>query len=221
MLMITTRHSHEAGVSTGSVIAIVALALSSVGFAALSVWALMQYNTQKTNVDGRIATAQAAAEKKQADADEVKFAEREKQPNREFIGPSDYGSLSFMYPKTWSVYVANAGGEGNDYEAYLNPASVPPVDDATRFALRVQILNQDYSNSLQEYQSYVEDGTLKTSVIKFGKETGTRLEGKFSDDIRGSAVMFKIRDKTAVLRTDADTFKADFNAIVKTLKFNQ
>lgn len=205
----------------GFIVAITALALATIGFAALSVWALMQYNEQKTNVDGKIASAEAAAEKKQADSDEKKFQEREKLPNREFTGPSDYGSLSFSYPKTWSMYVANAGGDGEDYEAYLNPALVPAVDDATRVALRVQILNEDYSTALEEYQSLVEDGSLKSSVIKFGKETGTRLEGKFSDDIRGAAILFKIRDKTAVLRTDADTFKKDFNAIIKTITFNQ
>lgn len=220
--MISSRHSHEAGVAAGVIISVVLLSLATVGFAALSVWALMQYSEQKSDVDGKVNSAVAAAEKAQADADEKKFAEREKQPNREFVGPSDYGSLSFKYPKTWSVYVAKAGGEGDDYEAYLNPISVPPVEaDSTRVALRVQIVNQDYSAVLDEYQSQVEDGELKSSVVKFGSETGTRLVGKFSEDIRGSAVLFKIRDKTAVLRTDADTFKNDFNTIVTTIKFNQ
>lgn len=219
--MITSRHSHEAGLTTGSLVAVVVLSLALVGFAGLSIWALLQYKEQKTNVDGKIATAVAAAEKDQADADEKKFAEREKQPNREFTGPSDYGSLSFFYPKTWSVYVANLGGEGDDYEAYLNPVTVPPVSDTQRVALRVQILNQEYSTTLEEYQNDVEDGLLKSSVVKFGKETGTRLDGKFSDDIRGAAVVFKIRDKTAVLRTDADTFKADFNKIIKSVTYNQ
>lgn len=219
--MISSRHSHEAGMSVGIVVAIVALALAAIGFAALSVWALIQYNEQKTNVDGKIASAEAAAEKKQADTDELKFAEREKQPNKEFIGPSDYGSLSFSYPKTWSLYEANNGSGGNDYEAYLNPGKVPAVDDSTRVAIRVSILNDDYSSVLSQYQDQTEDGSLKGTPIKFGSQTGTRLDGKFSDDIRGAAILFKIRDKTAVIRTDADTFKKDFNALIKTVKFNQ
>ena len=51
-------------------------------------------------------------------------------------------------------------------------------------------------------------------------QSGTRLDGKFSDDIRGAAVIYKIRDKTAVIQTDADTFKADFDALIKTITFN-
>ena len=219
--MINSRHSHEDGMSVGIVIAVTLLSLATVAFAALSVWALIQYNEQKTNVDSKISTAEAAAEKKQADADEIKFNEREKQPNKEFIGPSDYGSLSFFYPKTWSFYEADNGSGRNDYEAYLNPGKVPAVDDSTRVALRVNIVNQDYTTVLEDYQSQVENGDLKQTPVKFGTQTGARLEGKFSDDIRGSAIIFKIRDKTAIIRTDADTFKNDFNRLVKTIKFNQ
>jgi hypothetical protein len=47
-----------------------------------------------------------------------------------------------------------------------------------------------------------------------------RLDGSFSTDIRGSAVIFKIRDKTVTIRTDADTFKPDFENIIKTINFN-
>jgi hypothetical protein len=50
-------------------------------------------------------------------------------------------------------------------------------------------------------------------------ENGVRLDGNFSDEIRGAAVIFKIRDKTAVLRTDADTFKPDFETLIKTVTF--
>lgn len=210
----------ELGMSLPMVLVVVGFSLAIVAFASFGVWAYMQYSQQKTNVDGKISQAVAAAEKAQAEEDEAKFIEREKQPNIEFAGPSDYGSLSFKYPKTWSVYVANDAKEGGDYEAYLNPRLVPPVDDATRFALRVTIREENYSTVIEEYQDSVSDGSLKSTTIKFGDETGTRLDGKISDDIRGAVVLFKIRDKTAVLQTDADTFKTDFDALVKTIKFN-
>jgi hypothetical protein len=66
----------------------------------------------------------------------------------------------------------------------------------------------------------VNKGDLKSSAVQINGEAGTRLDGAFSKDIRGSAVIFKIRDKTVTIRTDADTFKADFDALVATIKFN-
>jgi hypothetical protein len=62
---------------------------------------------------------------------------------------------------------------------------------------------------------------LKSSAVKADDQNGTRLDGSFSKDIRGSAVIFKIRDKTVTIRTDADTFRADFDALVATITFNK
>ncbi len=217
----TTRHEGEKGMAAGVVVALVAMALAVIIFAGLAVWSFMQYNEQKTNVDGKISQAVAEAERDQAAKDEEKFIEREKQPNLEFIGPSDYGSLSFKYPKTWSVYVASDAADGGDYEAYLSPRLVPPVDDENRFALRVTIREEAYSDVLGEYESAVSEGDLKTSVVKFGTETGTRLDGQIDENTRGSIVLLKIRDKTAVLQTDANTFKSDFDKIVKSVTYNQ
>jgi hypothetical protein len=99
---------------------------------------------------------------------------------------------------------------------------VPAVSDtASRYALRVNILDQQYEDVISSYKDQVKDGTLKTSAVKASGQTGTRLDGNFSKDIRGAAVIFKIRDKTAVLRTDADTFKPDFDTLVKTINFIQ
>jgi hypothetical protein len=67
----------------------------------------------------------------------------------------------------------------------------------------------------------VKKGDLKSSAVSADGSNGTRLDGKFTKDIRGAAVLFKIRDKTLTLRSDADTFKTDFDALIKTIKFNQ
>jgi len=55
--------------------------------------------------------------------------------------------------------------------------------------------------------------------VTINGENGVRLDGNFTKEIRGSAVVFKIRDKTAVIQTDADTFKHDFNTLIKTISF--
>lgn len=209
----------EQGQVSGALVAIVLLGIAVVGFGSLAVWAYVNYSEQKYNVDGKIALAVAAAEKKQADADEAKFVERDKEPNRQFAGPEDYGRLTFSYPKTWSVYVAKDTQKGGDYEAYLNPITVPPVSDTQQFAIRVTIEENDYDAVVKAYQSRVKSGKLKTSAVSANGHDGTRLEGEFTDSIRGSAVVYKIRDKTITIRTDADTFKPDFEKLIQTIDF--
>jgi len=205
-----------------STIAIIILGVFLLLISALSLWLFLNYNEQKKDVDGKIASAVTDAKKQQADEYEADFAEREKNPNLEFNGPEDYGSLSFMYPKTWSVYVDNDGSNGGDYQAYFNPRSVPSVKNKSQlFALRVYIEPTDYEEVVSDYDNSVEDGDLKSSSITANGVKGIRLDGSFSDDIRGSAVIFKIRDKTLTIRTDANIFKTDFDKLIKTIKFNQ
>ena len=202
-------------------VATICLIVACVAFIALAVWSFINYYDQKTNVDSKVSTAVMVAEKEQADTDEAKFTEREKEPNRDFVGPDDYGGLTFSYPKTWSVYVAKDASKGGTYEAYLNPVTVPTVSTSQQFALRITIEEKDYDKVIDDYSDLVESGDLKSSSFTTTDGViGTRLDGNFSKDIRGSAVIFKIRDKTLTVRTDADTFKTDFDTLISTIKFN-
>jgi len=185
------------------------------------VWALMNYFDQKNNVDTKVSAAVTTAVKDQADKDALEFEIADKKPNRQFSGPEDFGELRFDYPKTWSVYVANDATTDGAYEAYLNPVAVPTIDEETQFGLRVKIETKNYDKVIaEEYADLVKEGKLKSSVIKAGGQDATRVDGSFTDNIRGSAVIFKLRDKTVTLRTDADTFKTDFDAIIATIKVN-
>ena len=65
---------------SGSTFAIIGLALLVVLFGGFSAWAYTNYTEAKSNLDSKITAAQAEAKKTQADEDEKKFAEREKQP---------------------------------------------------------------------------------------------------------------------------------------------
>jgi len=194
--------------------------ITTIVFGGVMTWALLNYFSEKTTVDTQVATAVSDAKKIQADADTAKFNERDKQPNRQFVGPDDYGTLTFNYPKTWSVYVSNNGATGGTYQAYLNPVSVPAVTSTAQYALRVTIQTKDYDQVISGYTSLVKSGALQSSAVKSGSQTGTRLDGSFTKDLRGAAVIFKIRDKTAIVQTDANTFIPDFNALVSTLTFN-
>jgi hypothetical protein len=221
--MNTHYRSHEQGGISGSIVAIVGLSLLVVVFGGFGVWSFMNYNEQKTNVDTKIADAAAAARLEQADKDEQDFAKREKQPLRQFVGPSDYGRLTFDYPKTWSAYQATdiSEGGGVTYEAYLNPIQVPPVGDKQKFALRITIEQKIYDKALDSYATLIKKGDLKSSVYNDGIHTGTKIEGNFNKDIYGTAVLIKMRDRTLTVRTDGDVFKADYEAILKTIKFNE
>lgn len=207
-------------------ISTIGLIVLVLGTGSLAIWAMLNYQEQKTNVDGKVSTAVIQGKKDQAEEDEKKFAEREKEPRRDFTAPDDFGRLSFTYPKTWSVYVDKdpaAGGRvsGNDYMAYLHPVVVPPIGigDEQQFAVRVSILNKNYNEYMKDFDRLIKDGKLRSSTVTINGENGVRLDGNFSDKIRGSSVVFKIRDKTAIVRTDADTFKHDFNELIKTISF--
>ena len=197
---------------------LIALTLAAAGVA---IWAYMNYLDQKNNVDSKISSAVAVAVKETKDADAAEFLEKEKQPNRQFVGPDDYGRLSFDYPKTWSVYEAKSVTAGGTYEAYFNPGVVPMIDNKQQDALHVTIEEKDYDKVVDSYKQPVSKGELKSSSVKFAEQNGTRLDGSFTKDIRGQAVIFKIRDKTVTVRSDAETFKEDFEALIKTIEFNK
>lgn len=184
-------------------------------------WALFNYFDQKDNVDNKVSTAVALAVKGQKETDQKAFDIAEKEPNRDFTGPDDYGRVAFKYPKTWSVYEAKDAGSGGTYEAYFSPGVIPPVAADQRYALRLTIEDVTYEKAISNYELLVKKGDLKSSSVTVGEQNGTRLEGNFTKDIRGTAVVLKIRDKTVTLRTDADTFSTDFNALIATVTFNK
>jgi hypothetical protein len=67
-----------------------------------------------------------------------------------------------MYPKIWSVYVANDGSDRGDYKAYLHPVSVPSTTNKnSRFALRLEIINKNMDTVLNDYQSRLKKGEDK------------------------------------------------------------
>ena len=228
--LLQKRRQYERGAINGAIFAIVALAILVVVFGSFGIWSYMNYMDQKNNVDQKVDTATAAAVLKNSQDLETKFEAREKEPMRQFSGPSDYGSLTFDYPKTWSAYQATdiSAGGGVTYAAYLNPVVVPPVTnaidtkkDSTKFAIRIKIEQKTYDQSVDSYQDLIKKGSLQSSVYTDDAHTGTKLVGNFSDSIYGTAVLIKMRDRTLTIRTDGDVFQGDYEALLKTVKFNE
>lgn len=187
----------------------------------VAVWAYMNYLDQKNNVDSKVSVAVAEAVKESEDKAAAEYLEKEKQPNRQFVGPDDYGRLAFDYPKTWSVYEGKDAAAGGSYEAYFNPGVVPVVSTKQQYALHVTIEEKDYDKVVDTYKTQVGKGELKSSSVTLNEQNGVRLDGSFTKDIRGFAVIFKIRDKTVTVRSDAETFRQDFDALIKTITFNK
>lgn len=201
----------------------VILGVTTVLFAGLAIWMFMNYTEAQSDLDSKLTAAEAKAKKEQADADEAKFLELEKQPFNQFTGPDDYGRLTFDYPKNWDAYQATdvSQGGGVTYEAYLHPKFVPPVTKTQKFALRVMIEQKTYEQVLKTYDGAIKSGTMKSSAFTSDHISGTKLEGNFTNDIRGTAIVVKMRDRTLTIRTDADVFRPDFESIIKTVEFNE
>jgi hypothetical protein len=217
-----TRQYDQRGEVNPLLLISIVLTILVLGLGSFSIWAYVNYTDQKNNVDQKIAAAVADAKRQQTTDDQAKFAEQEKQPTRPFAGPDDLGRVSLSYPKTWSVYVDKDGSSNNNYEAYFAAGVVPPILSKTPYALRVTVENKTYEEVLKAFQDTVKKGDLKSSPVTLQGQTGTRLDGKFSKDISGSMVLFKVRDKTLEVYTQSPTFQPDYdNIILPGLTFNK
>lgn len=214
--------SRESGMVHPLLITAILLGVLTVGLSAFAVWAFINYQDQKNNVDAKVAVAVSEAKREQTEEDQRLFAEQEKLPTRQLVGPVDLGQVKLSYPKTWSVYIDKDGSGGGAYEAYLHPLTVPPLASNTPYALRVSIVNSRYENVLASFNDRIRSGNLRSSPATIAEVDGIRLDGAFSNTVRGSMVLFKIRDKTLQVYTQAEAYASDFNDIVlKSLVFNK
>lgn len=212
-------NKNEAGAVSGAMILTIVLTLLVLLFGSVMIWALVNYNDAKNNLDAKVEVAVAEAKKVQSEADEKKFIEREKEPLQPFVSPDDLGGVTFNYPKTWSAYIDKSSN--GSFEAYLQPKVVHPLTARQPYALRVTIETRPYDQILNSYASQVKKGDLRSTPVTVNGFSGNRLDGKFSKDINGAMVLFKVRDKTLRVYTESQSYLNDFNTIIlKDLKFN-
>jgi hypothetical protein len=203
------------------------LAIATITLASFLILTKLDLDEKTRDVDGQIERAVSDAKKVQRDSDEAEFLEREKNPYYEFVGPEDYGSLSFQYPKTWSQYVSADATDNGNFEAYFNPGVVEKVvgGDAWGgmgvYALRVIIYNNTSVDDITSYyKSYVDDGYTASKLVTAGQASGTRYDGYITPELKGSLFVFKLRDKVVVIRTDSEIFRGDFDKLINTIKYN-
>ena len=202
-------------------IGLIVVSLLAVLFIGLFIWMTLKWSEASTNVQGKIDVAVAEAKNQLQAKLENEFAEKEEYPFLTFSGPADFGSLTFEYPKNWSVYIPDDASRGGEFNAYLNPGQVNVVSDTTIMALRVSIRTEQIDSVLEDYNRKVQDGEMTVASKVVNKINVNVFTGKLDNDYQGIVCIFKIRDKTAILRTDSsNVFRENFEKILSTIRFN-
>jgi hypothetical protein len=215
------KHS-EAG--STSVVVSVFLAVLLIAVSSFAYWAYSGRQDYKDNSDKKVADAVSAAEKAQADKLNLQFAEESKNPNKAYVGPSAYGSITFNYPKTWSAYV-DESSSAQPINGYFSPDKVPGANSGAAFALRVELVNGSYSQLVHQYDSQAKQGKLKIAAYTPPKmngvanaQVGAKVDGELvqtnSGPLTGSMVVLQVRDKVLKIYTLSNSYLADFNNIV-------
>ena len=217
--------TNQSGSINGLLIPLIVSVLLLVGAGVFAVWAYQGRQDYKNNVDAKIAVANAQAIKAEDSKKDAQFAEYAKQPLKTYVGPEAYGAIHVLFPRTWSGYVDESGSGDGPVNGYFYPNIVPATTDPTvTFALRVQVLNESYSDAMHVYSSFVTDnkGTVTAYALpKLPSVVGSRLDGQIQDNKQGSMIVLPLRDKTLQVWTESPQFLNDFNSnILPNLTFS-
>ena len=102
----------------------------------------------------------------------------------------------------------------------MNPGQVNVVNAKTVMALRVSIVNKLTDTVKQQYASYIKNGKMEISTTVVNGVDVDVYTGQSPSSLQGIVCIFKIRDKTAIIQTDAMIFKDDFYKILNSITFN-
>ncbi len=217
--------SQPIGRRTSTTVILVILLIASLVFGG---WAFSKMHSYKNDADKIAATKVDAAKKAQASQLQAQFAEQSKSPGKTFQGSPTYGSLSFDYPKTWSAYV-DTSSASEPINGYFHPDTVPGLQTKTAYALRVELLNTDYTQLLQQFNSQITQGSITSKAYVPPKmqnvanvTAGSYLSGQINSQDQtqsGTMVIIKVRDKTLQIYTESNQYLADFSNILNSLTF--
>jgi hypothetical protein len=165
-----------------------------------------------------VAAAVAVAKQTESTRKDAEFAELSKSPLKTYVGPEAFGSIDLKYPKTWSGYVINTSDNSPYIDGYFSPNVVPDVGtDISTFALRIRVSSDSYSTLLENYNSNVEDGTVKVSPYKLPKVpkvVGSKVVGQLSNTKKGTLIIVPLRANALEIWTESDKYLNDFNKYI-------
>lgn len=197
------------------VLLVLTLALAGFGF-----WAYVNYVDHKNNVQEKV----EAAVKESNDALQKKleneFLEKEKEPYKVYESPGELGSVRITYPKTWSAFMDEKIRGTVALDGYLHPGTVKSDNSGLKYALRVEILNREYSKEVSDYQKKADKGEVKASNIQVSGVAGVRFDGTIEKDVQGAIILIPTRDKVLKVWTESTEYLSDYNEVIlKNLSF--
>lgn len=199
---------------------IVFIFLIGAGAIAGAAYCQSQFSTLNANVmtdrSKRVDDAKAA----QKILDDQAYENRNASNTKEFTGPSDFGAITFKYPKSWKVYLENNDDSNPTYTAYFSPEYVPPTSGSYSFALSFKIVNQEYNKYLQTLDQRKLISTQPWNNPN-NTLTGSKITGKLDEKTEqpnGSEIVIRVNNYTAIVRTDDyDKYGEDYDEIIATL----
>jgi hypothetical protein len=212
------RVTNQSGAINILLIPLILLVLFFIGAMSFAAWAYQGRQDYKNNVDQKVDAAVVVAKQQQSVVKDKEFAEKEKSPFKTYNGPSAYGSLSVQYPKTWSGYVSDDTNNDPYVDGYFYPGVVPnTTSEKAVFALRIQVVQQSYSDVLSNLQNEVDEGKVKLAPYKLPKVPsviGSRLDGQVDNQKVGTMILLPMRDKTLKIWTNAPQFQGDLDTYI-------
>lgn len=201
----------------GEIILIIFIFIIAAAAVGGAIYCYTQYDELNREVlaDRSIKVDNAKAEQKIQD--EQNYEIRTKKTTREFTGPSDFGALTFEYPKEWNVYIADDSSTDPGFTAYFSPDYVKPLDSENQ-GLVLEINSSNYENQIKQY----ENNLISSQAYSQNGLTGSIFTGKLdkkADSRTGKAVVLQINNYSATIMTpDYDTYGAQFDVIISTLR---
>ena len=204
----------------GGIAAVVTIALLATFFVAavgFGVWAYQGRQDYKNHSDQKVAAAVATAKDQQKKEDAKAITDAKNNPFDTYQGPEQYGSLVVKYPRSWSSYVDATGKSSAVVDGYFYPGTVPALNDAgSVFALRIQVLSQNYSDAVANLSSQQNGATTKAKIAPYSlpkvpSVVGIRVDGPLSQNKTGSMIVLPLRDKTIEVWTESSQYQQDFN----------
>lgn len=209
----------QRGAANVLVVPLILLTILLLGVGIVAIVASNQASDYKNNAEEKIRVAVNSARKQTSAQKDKDFAEKEKFPYDTYNGPSAFGKVKLLYPKTWSAYVSEGrGGSGRSIDAFFAPGQVPTLNDSSSvYSLRLAVDQRSYDSVLNEYQADVKSGAVTAKPYESPNVpdvVGTRLDGEVANKKQGAMIIMPVRDTTVRVWTESEDFTADFDNVI-------
>jgi len=207
--------------NTLSMVVYLAIGVIIIGLLIFGLMSFSKMNKYKNNVDALINTAVGTAIQKTQAADDTKYQNEAKAPNKTYLSSSVAGSVKIVYPKTWSAYIIESQQDASPVNAYFYPNFVPDVSNPVNiFSLRMQVLNASYAQTMDQFTGQLSGGKIKIAAFipkNVPSVTGSLITGAIDPaqpTATGTMVVLPLRDKIIEIWCDNASALEDFNATV-------